>query len=369
LRPGSNGILTYRRFLAMMAERYYALVREVIRTYDQRGLVLGDRYQSFYYPEVAKACAPYVDAASGNLNVAWNDGTFQRYYLDTLHALTTKPIFVSEFYMTARENRSGNKNDSGIFPRVATQKERAAGFRTTLERLAKIPYVVGADWFQYYDEPTHGRGDGENFNFGLVDIHNKPYEGLTRAAAGIDLVALKSRRTIRADAGQGIPPAPRDPLAHFEPMLALKDWDRDRGFVQPDSEFPVADLYVCWNTKAIYLGLYAQDIVEEAFYRNNHVPEIDRSEWSISIGETKMPIRARVGGKARPVFNDLNLPYASISGEYMNTRSIVAVEIPAERFGKAQFKAGDRIKLTSTFLAHCRSYRVDWKGEFKLRPK
>src|SRR5262245_14360873 len=38
LHPGSNGIRTYRRFLAMMAERYYALVRDVIRTYDKRGL-------------------------------------------------------------------------------------------------------------------------------------------------------------------------------------------------------------------------------------------------------------------------------------------------------------------------------------------
>src|SRR5207249_3645910 len=97
-------------------------------------------------------------------------------YLETLHALTGKPLLVSEFYMAARENRSGNKNDSTIFPTVRTQKQRVAGFRATTEALAKIPYVVGADWFQYFDEPTHGRGDGEDFNFGLVDIHDRAYE-------------------------------------------------------------------------------------------------------------------------------------------------------------------------------------------------
>ena len=59
LRPGSKGIRVYRRFLGLMAERYYSLVREIIRTYDPRGLVLGDRYQSFYYPEVARASAPF----------------------------------------------------------------------------------------------------------------------------------------------------------------------------------------------------------------------------------------------------------------------------------------------------------------------
>src|SRR6185369_3698451 len=48
LRPGGNGIRTERRFLAMLADRYYGLVKEIIRKYDSRALILGDRYQSFY---------------------------------------------------------------------------------------------------------------------------------------------------------------------------------------------------------------------------------------------------------------------------------------------------------------------------------
>ena len=89
LRPDSQGIRVYRRFLGMMAERYYALVRQIIRAYDPRGLVMGDRYQSFYYPEVARAAAS-MDVVSMNLNAAWNDGAFSRFYLDTLHALTRR---------------------------------------------------------------------------------------------------------------------------------------------------------------------------------------------------------------------------------------------------------------------------------------
>ena len=167
LRPGGSGTRTMRRFLALLAERYYSLVHDIIRKYDQRALILGDRYQPFYYPEVARACAPYVDAVSSNLNASWNDGTFARFYLETLHALSGKPVIIGEFYMAARENRSGNKNDRGVYPVVATQRERAAGFRNTLEALLQIPCVIGADWFQYYDEPAHGRHDGENFNFGV----------------------------------------------------------------------------------------------------------------------------------------------------------------------------------------------------------
>jgi hypothetical protein len=56
---------------------------------------------------------------------------------------------------------SGNKNDTSAFPTVMTQKQRVAGFRTSVQALARTPYVIGADWFQYYDEPRHGRGDGE----------------------------------------------------------------------------------------------------------------------------------------------------------------------------------------------------------------
>jgi hypothetical protein len=77
-RPGGNGIRTMRRFLALVADRYYALMKDAIHRHDPDALFLGDRYQSFYYPEVARAAARYVDVASTNLNVSWNDGGFIR---------------------------------------------------------------------------------------------------------------------------------------------------------------------------------------------------------------------------------------------------------------------------------------------------
>ncbi len=368
LRPGGNGIRTYRRFLGLLAERYYSLVREIIRKYDQRALILGDRYQSFYYPEVARACGPNVDAVSGNLNASWNDGSFTRFYPATLHVLTGRPVLASEFYMAARHNRSGNRNDSAVFSVVATQIKRAAGFRNTVEALLRIPYVIGADWFQYYDEPAHGRGDGENFNFGLVDIHDRPYEALTGAAAALELVARKSRpQQVPPDASQGVPPAPRDPLGQFKPNLALRLWDRERGFVKPVSEFPLADLYVCWDRKAIYLGLYAQDIVEEAYYRNKTVPEGDRAEWILAVGKQNKPIRARIGAGAASVCSEPAVRIVNLSGVKLNTRNIAAIELPAKLFGYAKFQSGDTIEFASTFYTHCRAYRVEWKGKFTLR--
>jgi hypothetical protein len=368
LRPGSHGIRTYRRFLALMAERYYSLMREIIHAYDPRGLILGDRYQSFYYPEVARASTAYVDADSSNLNAAWNDGTFPRFYLDTLHALSGRPVIVSEFYMAAQQNRSGDKNDASTFPTVTTQKERAAGFRNTIQALLRTPCVVGADWFQFYDEPMHGRNDGEDYNFGLVDIHDQPYAPLTSQAQALDLVAMKNgKHPARPDASLGVPPASRNPLGQFTIRLALKDWDRERGFVKPVTEFPVADLYVCWDEKAVYLGLYAQDIVEENYYRDKIVPDIDRARWIVSIGETNKPSHVRLGPGGPPVCDEPAVRIVNLSGEYMNTRNIAAMELPAKLFGKKRFKAGDTVEFGSTFFTHCRADRVEWKGKFTLQ--
>jgi hypothetical protein len=317
---------------------------------------------------VARASASFLDVSSSNLNAAWNDGTFPRYFLDTLHALTDRPIVVSEFYMSAQENRSGNKNKMSNFPTVTTQKERAAGFRNTLQALARLPYVVGADWFQYYDEPPQGRFDGEDFNFGLVDIHDRPYEALTRAARELDLTALKNRRyPERPDASLGVPRAPRYPLGQFKIQLALKEWDRERGYVKPVSELPVADLYLCWSRQALYLGLYAQDIVENNYYRNKIVPEVDRAQWHVAISQTRPPIHVRLGPGGPPACDEPAARIVNLSGVYMNTRNIAALELPAKLFGRARFKPGDTIELGSTFFTHCRADRVEWRGKFTLR--
>jgi hypothetical protein len=366
LKPGSQGIKVMRQFLGLMAARYYQLVHDIIRKYDRRALILGDRYQSFYYPEVARAAVPYVDAISSNLNANWNDGTFARCYLDTLHALTGKPIFVSEFYVAAHANRSGNRNSHGVFPTVATQRERAAATRVTLDALARTPFVVGADWFQYFDHPRHGREDGENYNFGLVDVSDRPYEETTAVFARANLTEVKLQTPKpRPDASAGVPRAPRDPCANFSAGQAMKHWDRERGFVKPSSEFPLADLYVCWSPRAVYLGLYGFDIIEDAYYRNKSVPKNERALWTVKPGGGH-EIRARIGAGREAITSDPDVRLENLSGLNLNVRNLAIVELPAARFGRKRFRAGDTVEFSSTLLTHAQAYRVEWNGMFKL---
>src|SRR5205085_9707044 len=79
-------------------------------------------------------------------------------------------------------NRSGNSNNGHLMT-VATQAERAKGAAAATRNFARIPAVVGSQWFQYYDHPKGGRADGEDYDFGLVDTDDRPYQRLTAALA------------------------------------------------------------------------------------------------------------------------------------------------------------------------------------------
>ena len=181
-KPGGRAGQLLDRWTFTLAEQYYRLAHEAIRRYDKNHLILGDRYAQWYPAPVAHAAKKCVDVISTNFGADWTNGAICHFFLDTLHRITGKPILITEYYFAANENRSGNKNTSGGFPTVQTQKERAASFRRNLTAFALLPYVVGAHWFQYTDEPSHGRGDGEDYNMGLIDIDNRPYETLDRDA-------------------------------------------------------------------------------------------------------------------------------------------------------------------------------------------
>ena len=44
-----------------------------------------------------------------------------------------------------------------------------------------MPELVGTHYFQWADQPSTGRFDGENDNIGLVDVTDRPYPELVEA--------------------------------------------------------------------------------------------------------------------------------------------------------------------------------------------
>ena len=185
LRPGGQGIQFVNYFTGLCARRYYQLVHDSLRRAHPGALILGDRLPLYYNQHAVRAMADFVDVVSTNYNIPVEDGWVAPYYFEGLQKLAARPVIISEFFFCARENRSGNRNNGHLLT-VQTQDERTRGAAAAVQNFARFPNVIGSHWFQMYDEPTGGRSDGEDYNMGLIDIYNKPYEQLTGRFAAVN---------------------------------------------------------------------------------------------------------------------------------------------------------------------------------------
>ncbi|MGE0093456.1 MAG: agarase [Alphaproteobacteria bacterium] len=178
-QPGRMAVMDdCDRFLGQVATRYFELTSAAIRKVDQNHLLLGCR---FAYPParaVIAAAGRYVDVISFNCYDRDPAAALDAY------AATGKPCLIGEF--SFRGDDSGLPNTRGAGPRVATQAERAAGFRSYVATALRYPSCVGYHWFEYADQPAEGRFDGENSNFGMVTIDDRVYGTLVDAMAAIN---------------------------------------------------------------------------------------------------------------------------------------------------------------------------------------
>lgn len=351
LRPGGNGIQTVHAWVKTLAERYYTVVGSLIRKYDKRHLILGDRYAQYFTIPVAEAAAKHIDVASTNMGADWNDGTFSHFFLRALHEITGKPVMITEFYMAATGNRSGDKNSSDGFPVVESQRERASAFARNVSGLAALPYVVGAHWFQYYDEPGNGRADGEDYNMGLVDTAGRPYDDLVQACSALHVDDLH-RFASRPSSPSVVPPSPANA------MSGLKNWPRSTGWVDSDSRAAFADLYTCADREALYVGLYAMEYMDEKLYAGGAIPESERPQFTLGIAGLAQPISIRFMGKNRKP--TVNTPAITVT-EVPGMRHSLMIRIPAFMLGMRALEPNTRIQLAAMLTSHSRGYRTHWR--------
>jgi hypothetical protein len=264
MRPGGDGIAVVREWCGIVAERYYTLAEKAIRAADPDALYLGDRLPIYYDPAAARAMARHVDAIAENYNADAGDGWLARYFFDSLAKLTgNKPVLITEWFFAARENRTGNSNNGHLMT-VDTQAERAAGAAAATENFARIPTVVGSHWFQYYDHPKGGRADGEDYNFGLVDINDRPYERLTAALTA----ANKQTSSLHAAAQWPEAPHPNTLFAVPHAAVSMEDrsltaWPKPASLLPPLTPSPgtadFGEVYLSWSERGLAAATIGQD--------------------------------------------------------------------------------------------------------------
>jgi agarase len=159
-------------FLRAVALRYFSISEDAIRLVDDKHLILGCRLAGHAPGAVLEAMKEHVDVVSLNHYDVHPPAALLR----EVHWVTGRPVIVTEFSFRARDSGLPNAKGAGVV--VDTQEERAEHFERYVRELLGLPMVVGYHWFEHADQPSEGRFDGENSNYGLVNIRDDPYHVL-----------------------------------------------------------------------------------------------------------------------------------------------------------------------------------------------
>jgi hypothetical protein len=120
------------------------------------------------------AAARYCDVMSFNLYKPWSRSAMRTSLPDGVD----RPVVIGEFHFGALDR---GPLSTGLAA-VENQDERAACYRRYVRRALDNPLVIGTNWFQYSDQATTGRNDGENYQIGFLDICDTPYSETIEAA-------------------------------------------------------------------------------------------------------------------------------------------------------------------------------------------
>ncbi len=193
-------------------EIYFRVCREILDELAPGKLYLGCRFIGFRQPQdlwatAAKYCDIVTVNAYANSIANIPDDIYAR-------AESEKPILVGEFHFGCFDR---GMFKAGLCP-VWNQDERARAFTRFVQGALCHPLMVGCHWFQYRDQPLLGRGDGEAYEIGFVDVCDRPYPQLCRAARQVGTHMYDYRRrgklademaVARAALPASLPPHPR----------------------------------------------------------------------------------------------------------------------------------------------------------------
>ena len=208
--PGREVAERYRArpnaFVRALATRYFSVTTAAIRKFDHHHLILGVKAPAqLIQPALLEAARPYVDVFSIDDYplTPGLESTIQGFApqylvpapdLSNIEAIVQRPIVIGEYGFRAADSGLPNTYPP-IFPVYATQSARASAYQSFVRTMYSAPWVVGDSWFEYVDEPAGGRSeDGENSNWGLVNVDNVPYVTMVKAVEAMHSIAPRSKR-------------------------------------------------------------------------------------------------------------------------------------------------------------------------------
>jgi hypothetical protein len=173
-------------------ETYYRTVNEEIKKVAPSKLYLGSRLDYHDWSITGSASElTTVRAAAKFCDIV----SFNRYQFTANDLImpsdVDKPVIIGEFHWGALDRGLPH---TGLRS-VGDQEQRGRAYENYIRTALDNPSLVGAHWFQYIDEPFTGRGDGENYQIGFVDVCDKPYPEMVTASRAINYNLYQYRTT------------------------------------------------------------------------------------------------------------------------------------------------------------------------------
>lgn len=157
----------FKWFNQKLIRRYVEIPTKRCKEVDPNHLNLGMRYAWISNEDLLAGCELF-DVFSINSYARKPD----REHIQKISKKLNKPVMIGEFHFGAA--------DVGMLAygirAVNTQKERGLAYRYYVEQAATIPELIGVHYFQFNDQPVLGRFDGENYQIGVIDVCQQPYE-------------------------------------------------------------------------------------------------------------------------------------------------------------------------------------------------
>jgi hypothetical protein len=156
-------------FYTKTAKQYFRTCRDAVQQVAPNTLYLGCRF-AWVNDRAVHAASQYCDVISFNR---------YRYTVADLDLPdgVDRPVIIGEFHFGALDRGMFH---TGLKP-VTNQRERAEAYASYVRGALQNRWIVGTHWFQFGDQATTGRGDGENYQIGLLDICDTPYPETIRA--------------------------------------------------------------------------------------------------------------------------------------------------------------------------------------------
>lgn len=177
-------------FTTHFANTYFRSIKNALIKKAPYKLYLGCRFNygdyagNPYQQWIVNISAKYCDVVS-----------FNRY---TYSAYSLRPSADLDFPMIIGEYHFGGLDRGllhGGLRYGGTQENRADLYKHYVEDAIQNPYIVGTHWFQYNDQAVTGRGDGENYQIGFINVYDAPNHELVEAArlTGEKMYELRSK--------------------------------------------------------------------------------------------------------------------------------------------------------------------------------